>query len=78
MASGILLATGRTWKSQRKFCLVTLKTLGLGRRTMEYQIQEEAYHLVEAFANTKGTVQLKPCVLGGTFQAISLLSSTLR
>ncbi|XP_015266178.1 PREDICTED: cytochrome P450 2F2-like, partial [Gekko japonicus] len=51
---GIMLATGETWKTQRRFSLMILKTLGLGRRSMEYQIQEEACHLVESFMNMKG------------------------
>ncbi|XP_033006742.1 cytochrome P450 2C23-like isoform X1 [Lacerta agilis] len=51
---GILLSTGSTWKHQRKFSLMTLKTLGLGKRTLEYQIQDEAYHLVENFRSTRG------------------------
>ncbi|XP_053166633.1 cytochrome P450 2J4-like isoform X2 [Hemicordylus capensis] len=51
---GILLATGRTWKHQRRFSLMTLKSLGLGRRTLEHQIQEEAHYLVEIFRDMKG------------------------
>ncbi|XP_077203923.1 cytochrome P450 2J2-like [Paroedura picta] len=51
---GIMLATGETWKTQRRFSIMILKTLGLGRRSLEYQIQEEACHLVESFTNTKG------------------------
>ncbi|XP_020667145.3 cytochrome P450 2J4 [Pogona vitticeps] len=51
---GILLSTGNTWKHQRRFSLMTLKSLGLGKRSMEYQIQEEAHHLVETFRETKG------------------------
>ncbi|XP_054838684.1 cytochrome P450 2J6-like [Eublepharis macularius] len=51
---GILLATGSTWRNQRRFSLMTLKSLGLGKTSLEYQIQEEARHLVENFRNTKG------------------------
>ncbi|XP_015277316.1 PREDICTED: cytochrome P450 2J6-like, partial [Gekko japonicus] len=51
---GLLLATGSTWRHQRKFTLVTLKSLGLGKTSLEYQIQEEAGHLVENFRNAKG------------------------
>ncbi|KAJ7324680.1 hypothetical protein JRQ81_017700 [Phrynocephalus forsythii] len=51
---GILLSTGNTWKHQRRFSLMTLKSLGLGKRSLEYQIQEEARHLVVTFRETKG------------------------
>ncbi|XP_060098781.1 cytochrome P450 2J6-like [Heteronotia binoei] len=51
---GIMLATGRMWKHQRRFSLMTLKSLGLGKTSLEYQIQEEASHLVESFAKSEG------------------------
>ncbi|XP_054839549.1 cytochrome P450 2J5-like [Eublepharis macularius] len=52
--TGIMLATGNTWKTQRRFAIMVLKNLGLGKRSLEYKIQEEACHLVENFMNTKG------------------------
>ncbi|XP_054838732.1 cytochrome P450 2J5-like [Eublepharis macularius] len=51
---GIALANGHTWKQQRKFGLVTLRKLGLGKKGLEYQIQEEAHQLVKSFENEKG------------------------
>lgn len=54
MASGIMLATGHTWKQQRRFALKTLRNLGLGKRGLEQRVQEEAQHLLEFFANLKG------------------------
>ncbi|XP_077203922.1 cytochrome P450 2J5-like [Paroedura picta] len=51
---GILLATGSTWRHQRRFSLMVLKSLGLGKTSLEYQIQEEASHLVQSFRNTQG------------------------
>ncbi|XP_060098795.1 cytochrome P450 2J2-like [Heteronotia binoei] len=51
---GIILSNGHTWKQQRKFGLVTMRKLGLGKRGMENQIEEEAYQLVETFARAKG------------------------
>nr|XP_056705312.1 cytochrome P450 2J4-like [Euleptes europaea] len=50
---GIMLATGNTWKTQRRFSIMILKTLGLGKRSLEYQVQEEASHLVESFRDLK-------------------------
>ncbi|XP_063162790.1 cytochrome P450 2J4-like [Candoia aspera] len=52
--TGILLATGRNWKYQRRFSMGAMKTLGLGKSILEYQIQEEAQSLVEMFRKTKG------------------------
>uniref|UniRef100_A0ACB8FBW3 Uncharacterized protein n=1 Tax=Sphaerodactylus townsendi TaxID=933632 RepID=A0ACB8FBW3_9SAUR len=51
---GIILSNGHTWKQQRKFGLVTMRKLGLGKKGIEYQIQEEASQLADALANTKG------------------------
>ncbi|XP_054838711.1 cytochrome P450 2J2-like [Eublepharis macularius] len=51
---GIIFSSGHTWKQQRKFGLVTLRKLGLGKKGVENQIQEEAQQLVETFARAKG------------------------
>ncbi|XP_015272002.1 PREDICTED: cytochrome P450 2J2-like [Gekko japonicus] len=51
--SGIIFSNGHIWKQQRKFGLVTMRKLGLGKKGIEQQIHEEAYHLVQAFADAK-------------------------
>ncbi|KAM9543815.1 cytochrome P450 2J4-like isoform 1-T1 [Guaruba guarouba] len=51
---GIMLATGHTWKQQRRFALRTLRDLGLGKRGLEHHVQEEAHCLVAFFASMKG------------------------
>ncbi|XP_074768298.1 cytochrome P450 2J6-like [Athene noctua] len=51
---GIILASGRHWKQQRRFGITTLRSLGMGKRGLEYRVQEEASHLVEFFLNLKG------------------------
>ncbi|XP_058045433.1 cytochrome P450 2J2-like isoform X2 [Ahaetulla prasina] len=51
---GILLSTGRTWKQQRRFSMTSLKSLGLGKSALEYEIQDEAERLVEAFRKSEG------------------------
>ncbi|XP_015265202.1 PREDICTED: cytochrome P450 2J5-like [Gekko japonicus] len=51
---GIILSNGHTWKQQRKFGLATMRKLGLGKKGLEHQIEEEAHQLVETFARVKG------------------------
>ncbi|XP_015687190.2 cytochrome P450 2C8-like [Protobothrops mucrosquamatus] len=51
---GIVLSTGRTWKHQRRFSMATLKVLGMGKSTLQYQIEEEAENLVEEFRKSEG------------------------
>uniref|UniRef100_A0A8D0H9N7 Cytochrome P450 family 2 subfamily AB member 14 n=1 Tax=Sphenodon punctatus TaxID=8508 RepID=A0A8D0H9N7_SPHPU len=51
---GIILSNGRTWKQQRRFGLSTLRKLGVGKKSMEHQIEEEVRLLVETFAKEKG------------------------
>ncbi|XP_054839335.1 cytochrome P450 2J2-like [Eublepharis macularius] len=54
MGTGIVFTNGHTWKEQRKFGIVTMRKLGLGKKGLERQIEEEAYQLVETFAQAKG------------------------
>ncbi|KAG8136312.1 putative Cytochrome P450 2J5-like protein [Naja naja] len=42
---GIIFSNGHTWKQQRRFGIVTMRKLGLGKNGMESQIQEEAQQL---------------------------------
>ncbi|XP_060098794.1 cytochrome P450 2J2-like [Heteronotia binoei] len=51
---GIILSNGHTWRQQRKFGLVTLRKLGLGKKGIEHQIEEEAHQLAQTFADAKG------------------------
>uniref|UniRef100_A0A8C8RJ09 Uncharacterized protein n=2 Tax=Pelusios castaneus TaxID=367368 RepID=A0A8C8RJ09_9SAUR len=51
---GIFLTSGHTWKQQRRFVMTFLKSLALGKRSLEHRIQEESRHLVEVFARKKG------------------------
>ncbi|KAL8188133.1 UNVERIFIED_CONTAM: hypothetical protein K2H54_062041 [Gekko kuhli] len=50
---GIIFSNGHTWKQQRKFGLATMRKLGLGKKGMEHQVEEEAHQLVETFARAK-------------------------
>ncbi|NXC16915.1 CP2J6 protein, partial [Corythaeola cristata] len=51
---GIFLTSGHTWKQQRRFGMTVIRSLALGKNNLEHQIQTEACHLVDIFANTKG------------------------
>ncbi|XP_048361666.1 cytochrome P450 2J2-like [Sphaerodactylus townsendi] len=51
---GIVLSNGPTWEQQRKFAIVALRKLGVGKKGVEHQIEEEAHQLLQTFANAKG------------------------
>ncbi|XP_077204232.1 cytochrome P450 2J2-like isoform X2 [Paroedura picta] len=53
-ADGILFSSGHSWKQQRRFSLMTLRNLGLGKTILEDSIRQEASGLIEAFAQENG------------------------
>ncbi|XP_049643186.1 cytochrome P450 2B11-like [Suncus etruscus] len=54
---GNVFGNNKRWKFLRKFVLASMRDIGMGMRSIEKQIQEEAQCLVEELHNTNGTLQ---------------------
>ncbi|XP_022084337.1 cytochrome P450 2U1-like [Acanthaster planci] len=45
----IIMSNGNVWRERRRFGLSALRTLGMGKRSVEHKINEEARYLLESF-----------------------------
>uniref|UniRef100_A0A673HIN8 Uncharacterized protein n=1 Tax=Sinocyclocheilus rhinocerous TaxID=307959 RepID=A0A673HIN8_9TELE len=78
---GVLSTSGHRWKEMRRFTLMTLKNFGMGRRSIEERVREEAEKLVEIpadmLSNTVANVICSIFLLQTVNSVFTVLSSPI-
>ncbi|XP_072916430.1 cytochrome P450 2K4-like isoform X1 [Hemitrygon akajei] len=64
---GVALSNGESWRQMRRFTISTLRDFGMGKKTIEDKIIEEAHFLIKVFESHKGqefnpTIQINAAV----------------
>ncbi|XP_053577732.1 cytochrome P450 2F3 [Bombina bombina] len=52
--NGIVYGTGERWRQLRRFAITTLKNFGMGKRSLEERVKEEAQYLIAEFRQSEG------------------------
>ncbi|XP_026577533.1 cytochrome P450 2J2-like isoform X1 [Pseudonaja textilis] len=50
---GVFMTTGPIWRKQKRFVMMALRNLGMGKKILENQIQQEAHYLLKVFKSKK-------------------------